>query len=399
MLSNRQLFQQYMGLPSVVNQPIEIIRASGIFLYDDKDEAYVDLVSGVSVSNTGHAHPYVLNAIKHQLDQYMHTMVYGKFVQAPQVKLAQKLAELLPSSLQSIYFVNSGSEAIEGALKLAKRFTGRSEMISFKNSYHGGTAGALSMLGFEGLKGAFRPLLPAVKHLDFNNVDQLCQISEKTACVLVEPIQAEAGIILPEKGFLEALRKRCDETGALLIFDEIQMGFGRTGTLFAFQQLNVQPDILCMAKAMGGGLPLGAFVSSSEIMKTLTFQPELGHITTFGGHPVSCAASFASLEVLVEEKLIEKADLKGGLFEKALITHPFVSQIRRKGLMLGVEIDSKLPIEKLLKHLQEHHLIVDQFLFHAHAFRIAPPLTITLEEINIVIEMILNALNSFDPLN
>jgi len=396
MLSNRQLFQQYMGLPSIVNQPIEIIRASGIFLYDDKDEAYVDLVSGVSVSNTGHAHPYVLNAIKNQLDHYMHTMVYGKFVQAPQVKLAQKIAEMLPTALQSIYFVNSGSEAIEGALKLAKRFTGRSEMISFKNAYHGGTAGALSMLGFEVLKNAFRPLLPAVKHLDFNSFMQLNQITERTACVLVEPIQAEAGIILPEKGFLEALRKRCDETGTLLIFDEIQMGFGRTGSLFAFQQFNVIPDILCMAKAMGGGLPLGAFVSSTEIMKTLTFQPELGHITTFGGHPVSCSASLASLEVLVEEKLIEKADMKGDLFEKALITHPLVSQIRRKGLMLGVEIDSKLPIEKLLKHLQKHHLIVDQFLFHAHAFRIAPPLTISPEEINIVIEMLLNALNSFD---
>ncbi len=396
MLSNRQLFQQYMGLPSIVNQPIEIIRASGIFLYDDKDEAYVDLVSGVSVSNTGHAHPYVLNAIKNQLDHYMHTMVYGKFVQAPQVKLAQKIAEMLPTALQSIYFVNSGSEAIEGALKLAKRFTGRSEMISFKNAYHGGTAGALSMLGFEGLKNAFRPLLPAVKHLDFNSFIQLNQITERTACVLVEPIQAEAGIILPEKGFLEALRKRCDETGTLLIFDEIQMGFGRTGSLFAFQQFNVIPDILCMAKAMGGGLPLGAFVSSTEIMKTLTFQPELGHITTFGGHPVSCSASLASLEVLVEEKLIEKAEMKGDLFEKALITHPLVSQIRRKGLMLGVEIDSKLPIEKLLKHLQKHHLIVDQFLFHAHAFRIAPPLTISPEEINIVIEMLLNALNSFD---
>ncbi len=397
MLSNRQLFSHYLGLPSVVNDPLEIVRAAGIFLFDDKGEAYVDLVSGVSVSNTGHLHPHVVSAIKHQLDQYMHTMVYGKFVQSPQIKLAQKLAELLPEGLQSIFFVNSGSEAIEGALKLAKRITGRAEMISFNNAYHGGTAGALSMLGHEGLKGAFRPLLPAVKQLDFNSFEQLNRITQKTACVLIEPIQAEAGIILPEKGFLQALRNRCDLTGTLLIFDEIQMGFGRTGSLFAFQQLNVTPDILCMAKAMGGGMPLGAFAASRIMMKALTFKPELGHITTFGGHPVSCAAALASLEVLLNEKLIEQADAKGKIFEKAIQDHPYIKTIRRKGLMLGVELQPNIPIGRFLKHLQKHHLIVDQFLFHAHAFRIAPPLTITSEEINQVVTMIGEALNTFDP--
>jgi acetylornithine/succinyldiaminopimelate/putrescine aminotransferase len=396
MLSNRQLFRQYLGLPSIVNDPVEIVRASGIYLYDDEGEEYVDLVSGVSVSNTGHLHPHVQSAIKHQLDKYMHTMVYGKFVQSPQVKLAQQLAVQLPEELQSIFFVNSGSEAIEGALKLAKRITGRTEMISFKNAYHGGTAGALSMLGHEGLKGAFRPLLPAVKHLEFNNFEQLNQITIKTACVLVEPIQAEAGIILPVDGFLKALRNRCDKTGTLLIFDEIQMGFGRTGSLFAFQQLDVVPDILCMAKAMGGGMPLGAFAASRIMMKALTFNPELGHITTFGGHPVSCAAALASLEVLLNEKLIEQADAKGSVFEQALQDHPFVKTIRRKGLMLGIELQPNLPIGKLLKHLQKHHLIVDQFLFHEHAFRIAPPLTITSDEIKKVVAMILEALNTFE---
>ena len=395
-LTNRQLFQQFLALPSVVNDPIEIVRAAGIYLYDDKGREYVDLVSGVSVSNTGHLHPHVVSAIKNQVDQYMHTMVYGKFVQAPQVQLAQKLSGLLPDNLQSIYFVNSGSEAIEGALKLAKRLTGRAEMISFKNSYHGGTAGALSMLGHEALKQAYRPLLPAVKHLEFNSIEQLKTITNKTACVLIEPIQAEAGIILPHTGFLQALRKRCDETGTLLIFDEIQMGFGRTGSLFAFEQLGVIPDILCMAKAMGGGLPLGAFAASREMMNALTFRPELGHITTFGGHPVSCAASLASLEVLLNEKLIEQADAKGKAFEDMLKNQSMVKEIRRKGLMLGVELDPEIPVGNLLKHLQNNQLIVDQFLFHAHAFRIAPPLTITFDEIRKVVAMILKALKTFN---
>ncbi|MDA3943556.1 MAG: aspartate aminotransferase family protein [Bacteroidetes bacterium] len=395
MLSNRQLFQLHLGLPSVVDHPLEITHAKGIYLYDDQGNAYVDLVSGVSVSNTGHLHPHVVSAIKNQLDRYMHTMVYGKFVQSPQTQLAAKLTSLLPESLSSIFFVNSGSEAIEGALKLAKRVTGRMEMISFKNSYHGGTAGALSMLGNENLKQAFRPLLPGVKQIEFNNFKQIEQISCRTACVLIEPIQAEAGIILPTEGYLKAVRKRCDETGSLLIFDEIQMGFGRTGRLFAFEHFGVIPDILCMAKAMGGGLPLGAFAASKVHMQTLTNKPELGHITTFGGHPVSCAASLASLEVLLQENLIENADKKGSAFEEVLLPLPMIKSIRRKGLMLGVELEPSIPIGKLLKHLQQHRLIVDQFLFHEHAFRIAPPLTITESEIKKTLDMLLEALNAF----
>lgn len=396
MLSNRQIFQMNMGLPSVVNDPIEISYAKGIYLFDDDGNAYIDLVSGVSVSNTGHLHPHVVAAIKNQLDRYMHTMVYGKFVQSPQTLLANKLVSLLPASLDSVFFVNSGSEAIEGALKLAKRITGRTGMISFKNAYHGGTAGALSLLGHESLKQAFRPLLPDTRQLEFNNSGQLEVINCHTACVLIEPIQAEAGIILPEKGFLEALRQRCDEVGALLIFDEIQMGFGRTGSLFAFEQLGVVPDIVCLAKAMGGGMPLGAFISSRNNMQTLTSRPELGHITTFGGHPVSCAASLAALEVLINEKLIEQADHKGSRFGDVLLSVDMVKSIRRAGLMLGVELDAEVPIGKLLKHLQKHKLIVDQFLFHEHAFRIAPPLTISEKEITEVIEMLLNALNTFE---
>jgi len=385
-----------MGLPSVVNDPIEITHAKGIYLYDDKGNTYIDLVSGVSVSNTGHLHPHIVAAIKNQLDRYMHTMVYGKFVQSPQTLLANKLASLLPASLDSVFFVNSGSEAIEGALKLAKRLTGRTEMVSFKNAYHGGTAGALSLLGNEGLKQAFRPLLPGTRQLEFNNFEQLTAIDCHTACVLIEPIQAEAGIILPEKDFLKALRQRCDEVGTVLIFDEIQMGFGRTGSLFAFEQLGVVPDILCLAKAMGGGMPLGAFISSKTNMQALTSRPELGHITTFGGHPVSCAASLAALEVLLNEKLIEQASHKGQRFEEALISIKMVKSIRRVGLMLGVELDAEVPIGELLKHLQKHKLIVDQFLFHQHSFRIAPPLTITENEISEVIDMLTIALNSFD---
>ena len=396
MLSNRQIFQMNMGLPSVVNDPIEITHAKGIYLYDDHGNTYIDLVSGVSVSNTGHLHPHVVAAIKNQLDRYMHTMVYGKFVQAPQTLLANKLASLLPASLDSVYFVNSGSEAIEGALKLAKRITGRTGMISFKNAYHGGTAGALSLLGHEGLKQAFRPLLPDTKQIEFNNIEQLEAINCHTACVLIEPIQAEAGIILPEKDFINALRKRCSDVGALLIFDEIQMGFGRTGSLFAFEQLGVVPDILCLAKAMGGGMPLGAFISSRSNMLALTNRPELGHITTFGGHPVSCAASLAALELLINEKLIEQADEKGKQFETVLLSNKMVKTIRRAGLMLGVELDTEVPIGMLLKHLQKYKLIVDQFLFHEHAFRIAPPLTITEEEITEVIDILLKALNTFE---
>lgn len=394
MLSNRQLFQLHMGLPSVVDDPVEIVSASGIYLYDDLGNRYIDLVSGVSVSNVGHRHPHVVKAVRQQLEKYMHVMVYGKFVHAPQVKLAKLLTDQLPDSLDSVFFVNSGSEAIEGALKLAKRATGRSEIMYFRNAYHGGTAGALSVLGHEGMKNAFRPLVPGGKMMDFNDFTQIGQISQETAAVLVEPIQAEAGIILPEPGYLEALRERCSQTGALLIFDEIQMGFGRTGKLFAFEHYSVLPDILCLAKAMGGGMPIGAFVASRQLMRLLTQLPELGHITTFGGHPVSCAASLAALEVILNEELHHSAEAKGRRFEERLAHHHALAGIRRKGLMLGLQLKEELDINALTKVFKQNRLIVDQFLFNLNSFRIAPPLTITENEIDEASNLVEASLNT-----
>jgi acetylornithine/succinyldiaminopimelate/putrescine aminotransferase len=393
MLTNRQLFQLHMGLPSVVNDPVEIVQAKGIYLIDSEGNKHIDLVSGVAVSNVGHLHPRVVDAIKLQLDDYMHVMVYGKFVHSPQVKLAAKLTDNLPESLNAVYFVNSGSEAIEGALKLAKRLTNRAELVHFKNAYHGGTAGALSLLGDETMKNAFRPLVPSTRMLDFNDFSQISQITNKTAAVIIEPVQAEAGIILPEKGYLDALRERCNQMGCILIFDEIQMGFGRSGKLFAFENFGVVPDIICLAKAMGGGMPIGAFISSKEKMMAFTNNPELGHITTFGGHPVSCAASLAALEVILEENLPEKAINKGKIFEKALLPHPAVKEIRRIGLMLGIEVATEVKIDQLMKLFKKNRLVVDQFLFHEKAFRIAPPLTISEEEILESIQLIINSLD------
>ncbi len=393
MLTNRQLFQLHLGVPSLMSNPVEMVGAKGIYQYDEHGNAWVDLVSGVSVSNVGHAHPHIIKAIKEQAESFLHLMVYGKFVQAPQVRLAQKLTQILPAELDSVFFVNSGSEAIEGALKLAKRITGRSEMVYFKGAYHGGTAGALSLLGNEESKNAFRPLLPDTRMLHFNDFDELNQITERTACVLIEPVQAEAGIVLPAEGYLEKLRNRCNEMGTLLIFDEIQMGFGRTGRLFAFEHDQVIPDILCLAKAMGGGMPLGAFISSKERMMALTNKPELGHITTFGGHPVCCAAALASLELILEENLVEYADDKGKIFANKLINHPAVREIRQAGLMLGIELTDHSKMNDLMKAFHEHYLIVDRFLFNDTSFRIAPPLTITDDEVKVISETIFKVLN------
>ena len=385
-LTNRQLFLQHVALPSVDPEALEVVKAKGIYLYTDNNEKYIDLVSGVSVSNVGHLHPKVVSAVKKQLDSYMHLMVYGKYIQSPQVKLAALMADNLPKSLDSVFFVNSGSEAIEGALKLAKRVTGRTEIVSFKNAYHGSTHGALSVLGNEEMKYAFRPLLPDIRFIRFNQKEDLELISGKTAAVIVEPVQAEAGIIIPEPDYLKALRQRCDETKTLLIFDEVQMGFGRTGKLFAFENFEVIPDILCLAKGMGGGMPIGAFVSSRENMSQLTFNPALGHITTFGGHPVSAAAALASLKVILDESLAEKAVGKGRQIKVALQSHPAVAEIRQIGLMLGVELKKEYPASDMVSILKKNKMIVDRFLFDEHSFRIAPPLTITDAEIREVID-------------
>lgn len=389
MPSQRQLFFEYLGIPSSRPLGLEISSARGIYIYGPGGKVYIDLVSGVAVSNLGHQHPEIIQAVKDQTDRYMHLMVYGEFIQSPQVHLAEALADVLPPQLHSTFFVTSGSEAIEGAMKLAKRFTGRTEVIAFRNAYHGGTQGALSIAGSEALKNSFRPLIPDICFLDFNNFKDLSKISGKTACVVAETIQAEAGIILPEAGFLESLRKRCSETGALLVIDDIQMGMGRTGKMFSFEHTGVVPDILCLAKAFGGGMPLGAFISSKEIMSSLTHDPEFGHITTFGGHPVSCAAALASLNYLTSTRIHETAEKKAGIFIERLSSHPSIKAIRHKGLMLGIELKSPEAVQKLIPIFLNNGLIADSFLFRPQAFRIAPPLIITEEEIHHICDKII----------
>lgn len=395
-LTNRQIFQQHLALPSQVSNPIEIVKAEGLYIYSIDGKKYIDLVSGVSVSNVGHGHPKVVNAVKKQLDTYMHLMVYGKYIQSPQVKLTEKLVQCLPEKLNSVFLVNSGSEAVEGALKLAKRLTGRTEIISFHNAYHGSTHGALSVLGNEEMKNSYRPLLPNITFCNFNKNETIDCITESTAAIIMEPVQTEAGIIIPDKTWLEAIRKRCDETGTILIFDEVQLGFGRSGSMFAFENFNVIPDILCLAKAMGSGMPIGAFVSSADKMNKLTHNPVLGHITTFGGHPVSCAASLAGLEIIIDENLHKKANSLGKQFVDQLCNHPKISEIRQMGLMLGVEIVKPYNVSDLIYIFQNNGLIVDQFLFNESSFRIAPPLTISEDQIN---EIVTKIIMSLDELN
>jgi acetylornithine/N-succinyldiaminopimelate aminotransferase len=380
MSNYRQLFLQHLGQTSLTPLLLEIEKAEGVYLFGPSGEKYMDLISGVSVSNTGHRHPKVVKAIKDQVDSYLHLMVYGEMIQSPQVKYALKLTELLPARLNSCFFINSGSEAVEGALKLAKRFTGRSRIIFFKNAYHGSTHGALSIQGSELFRNAFRPLLPDVYQAEFNNEDTFNLIDDNTACVIVEPVQAEAGIIYPENDFLLKLRSRCNETGTLLVFDEIQTGFGRTGSMFFLEKIGVEPDILLLAKALGGGLPLGAFISSREIMSTLSFNPALGHITTFGGNSVCCSAGLASLNVLIEEDLITKTIHKSSLF-RINLKHQLIKEIRGEGLLLAVRLVDAAYIDYIIKHAPEHGLILDYFLFCEDAFRISPPLTISDGEI------------------
>jgi acetylornithine/N-succinyldiaminopimelate aminotransferase len=380
MLTNRQLFLLNLGQTTSAPLMLEIEKAEGIFMYGPSGEKYFDLISGVSVSNTGHRHPEVVEAVKKQVDLYLHLMVYGEMIQNPQVRYAARLAEHLPHSLRTCYFVNSGSEAVEGALKLARRFTGRSRIVYFVNGYHGSTLGALSVQGSETYRNAFRPLLPDTWQIPFNDFSSLESIDSKTACVIVEPVQAEAGVIYPAKGFLEEIRKRCSDNGALLIFDEVQTGFGRTGKMFAIDRFKVVPDILVLAKALGGGMPLGAFISSEEIMSSLISNPQLGHITTFGGHPVCCAAGLASFEVIIREDLAGLCEEKSDKFKKEL-RHPLISEVRGEGLLLAVQLDTPGRVQYVISHAPEHGLILDYFLFCNNAFRIAPPLIISNEEI------------------
>ncbi len=387
MLTQRQLFLEHIAQTSEMPMGLEIEKAEGVYLTDINGKRYLDLISGISVSNVGHRHPKVVEGIKNQLDKYMHLMVYGEYIQSPQVLLATLLTTLLPKELSSVYFTNSGSEAIEGAMKLAKRYTGRTEIISFKNAYHGSTHGSLSIMGNEEFKNAYRPLLPDTRLIRFNNIQDINQITELTACVIIETIQGEAGAIVPEINFLKQLKKRCLETGTLLVADEIQTGFGRTGKLFAFEHFDFVPDILCLAKGMGGGMPIGAFISSGEIMHSLTNNPVLGHITTFGGHPVCCAASLATLRVLLEENLIEQVEKKESLFRKLLI-HPKIKSINGIGLLLSLEFENYEQNKSIIDRCILNGVITDWFLFNSNSMRIAPPLTITEKEIEMACDII-----------
>ncbi len=384
----RQQFLAHVGQTSPSPLLIEVERAEGVFLYEPSGKRYFDLISGVSVCNVGHSNSVIREALKAQVDSYMHTMVYGETVQRVQVELAVELAKYLPGEIVSVYFLNSGAEAIEGALKLAKRATGRSGIISMVGAYHGSTHGALSIQGGEEYKTAFRPLLPDTRQIRFNNFEDLKYITDATACVVSEVVQGEAGIILPQDGYLAALQARCREVGALLIVDEIQTGFGRTGTIFACEKYGVTPDIVCMAKALGGGLPLGAFAARKSVMDTFTCNPVLGHISTFGGNPVCCAAGLASLRYIIDNNLMNEVEAKGALFEKLIINSPNVESIRRSGLIMAIELGSSDKMFRMMEMFMDCGIMSDWFLFCDTAFRISPPLTITNSEIEEVSTLI-----------
>jgi acetylornithine/succinyldiaminopimelate/putrescine aminotransferase len=383
-LSNREAFYANLGQTSEFPMAIEIDHAQGIYQYSPEDKKYMDLIAGISVSNLGHGYPEIVEAVKSQAEKYMHSMVYGEFIYSPQVRLAEAITSLLPENLNNVFLVNSGSEAVEAALKLAKRFTGRREIISFKNAYHGSTHGAMSLLSDEEYKQKFQPLVPEIKHIEYNSIEELKAITEHTAAVIIEPIQGEAGVIEAKKEFLLALLEKCNEKKCLLIFDEIQTGMGRSGKMFAFQHSGVVPDILLLAKAFGGGMPIGAMISSKEIMYVLTNNPVLGHISTFGGHPVSAAAALANVKVLVKENFISRAEEKGKIFEQ-LKKHAKVKAFRRKGLMIALELESFELVLDAVHKAADHGLIIDWFLFNSKSIRIAPPLIITNEEIQLAV--------------
>ncbi len=380
MPTERELLLKHMAPTSDSPIGLEIERAEGVYMQTPDGKEYLDMIAGISVSNVGHRHPKVVKAIKDQVDRHLHLMVYGEYVQSPQVRFADRLASVLPDTLDSVYFVNSGSEAVEGAVKLAKKVTGRHELISFNDAYHGSSNGALSLMGNERFKAPFYPLLPETSVIRLNEHEDLESVSEKTAAVFLETIQGEAGIRVPSVGFMQALRERCTEVGALLVLDEIQCGFGRTGNIFAFEHFDIVPDILLLAKGMGGGMPIGAFISSTERMAALSRDPILGHITTFGGHPVSCAAGSACLSVILDEGLMETVPAKEQLFRQHL-DNPGIQEIRGMGLMLAVQLKDSEQLFPTIDRCIENGVVVDWFLFCDSAIRIAPPLTITEDEI------------------
>ena len=403
-MTNRQIFLNHIGQTSPAPLALEIVKAEGCTLYDINNKEYIDLIGGISVCNIGHGNKKVIGAINKQINDYLHVMVNGELVLSPQTAYAKLLTDNLPASLNSVFYTASGTEATEGAMKLAKRYTGRTQIAAFNNSYHGSTQGSLSIMGDEYWRNSFRPLLPGITHLAFNSLESLEQITDRTACVVAETIQAEAGVIVPDKKWIQALREKCDDTGALLVLDEIQCGFGRNGTLWAFQQFDIVPDILLLGKALGGGMPLGAFIADKKIMDCLASNPGLGHINTFGGHPVCCAAGNAAMQVLLEENIVESVFEKENLFIKNLQS-PKIKAIRSKGLMIALEFENfeenKNMINALLqlpghsKLLENPAIFTDWFLFAPQCLRIVPPLNITTAEILKSCDIINKTLNSF----
>lgn len=393
-ISIRTTFLRHVGQTSPEPDGFEVSHGEGIFLFDMDGNRFIDCISGIAVSSLGHGHPRIKDAIRKQLDLHLHTMVYGEHVQVPQVALAEKLAQLLPAELNCAFFTSSGTEAVEGALKAAKKYTSRYEIVACRHAYHGSTAGAESLRSdLVHIAGA-RPLVPGVKHIDFNDIDDLDKITDHTAAIIIEPVQGEAGAIIPSAGYLQAVRKRCNETGTLLIFDEIQTGMGRTGSMWAFQQEEVIPDILLLAKALGGGLPLGAFISSQKIMKVLSQDPILGHLTTFGGHPLSCAAGLEAINILVENDLPARAASFEKIIRKQLEHHPALREVRGRGLMLALELKNQEHLFPAVKACRNEGLLVDWFLFNDRSLRLAPPLIITEEEVNLVCAKLNSALDS-----
>jgi acetylornithine/N-succinyldiaminopimelate aminotransferase len=399
-MNNRQLFLQHIAQTSSAPIGIEMVKAGGIHLWDAQGKKYVDLISGFSVCNIGHSHPDVVKAVQEQAAEYMHLIVYGEFIEAPQTSYAKLLADHLPASLNCVYFTNSGAEAAEGAMKLAKRVTGRSKIIAFNQSYHGSTQGALSVMGSEYWRNAFRPLLPDVYHYNYNGNEVINAIDSQTACVMLETVQAESGVTAPSREWLQAVRKKCDEHCVLLILDEIQAGFGRTGTLWAFEQFDIVPDILLLGKALGGGMPLGAFIADQKLMNTLTHDPVLGHITTFGGHPVSCAAGKAAFEVLLKENYIDEIKAKEKILQEELV-HPSIISTNSFGLWMSLQFESDELNRTIIHQCIQNGLITDWFLFAPGRMRIAPPLTITEEELKqvcaTIVQSIDQAINEQSP--
>lgn len=390
-MTNRDLFLRHVAQTSSAPLALEIVRAEGCRMWDVAGKEYIDLIGGISVCNTGHRHPRVVEAIRQQADRYLHLMVYGELVQSPQVAYAKALVDALPAGLDSVYFTSSGTEAAEGAMKLAKRATGRTEMVAFKESYHGSTQGALSVMGDEYWRNAYRPLLPGIWHEAYGSPVSLDRITRDTAMVIAETVQAEKGVNKASPEWMRALRQRCDETGALLVLDEIQAGFGRTGTLWAFEQYGIVPDILLLGKALGGGMPLGAFVASSSLMQGLATDPVLGHITTFGGHPVSCAAGLASFRVIREEGLVQGVNRKSRIFLERL-KHERIRSVRAAGLLIALEFSSFDENKRIIDACIREGVFTDWFLFAPHCMRIAPPLVITDEEIHHAVDVVLSVM-------